>query len=125
MQSTINSELIGAIRSKASRQKQTSKQISAAKPAKTKVGPDQNKSTKKAVSTAIARRTSKQDLVLSMLSQKGGTTITDIMAKTHWQTHTVRGFFAGTVKKKLGFTLTSSKAAGDVRRYRVETRRSR
>jgi hypothetical protein len=37
----------------------------------------------------------------------------------------VRGFLAGTVKKKLGFTLTSSKAEGDVRRYRIETKRGR
>jgi uncharacterized protein DUF3489 len=39
--------------------------------------------------------------------------------------HSVRGFLAGTVKKKLGFSLTTSKAAGDVRRYRIETRRGR
>jgi hypothetical protein len=42
-----------------------------------------------------------------------------------WQQHSVRGFLAGTVKKKLGFPLTTSKAAGDVRRYRIETRRGR
>jgi len=41
------------------------------------------------------------------------------------QQHSVRGFLAGTVKKKLGFSLTTSKAAGDVRRYRIETRRGR
>jgi len=43
------------------------------------------------------------------------------MQATDWQQHSVRGFLAGTVKKKLGFSLTTSKAAGDVRRYRVET----
>jgi hypothetical protein len=37
----------------------------------------------------------------------------------------VRGFLAGTVKKKLGLSLTSSKAAGDVRRYRIEAQRGR
>jgi hypothetical protein len=37
----------------------------------------------------------------------------------------VRGFLAGTVKKKLGFLLTTSKAGDDVRRYRIETRRGR
>ena len=44
---------------------------------------------------------------------------------TDWQQHSVRGFLAGTVKKKLGFSLTTSKAAGDVRRYRIATRRGR
>ena len=39
------------------------------------------------------------------------------------QQHSVRGFLAGTVKRKLGFSLTSSKAAGDVRRYRIKARR--
>ena len=46
-----------------------------------------------------------------------------MMQATDWQQHSVRGFLAGTVKKKLGFPLTTSKAVGDVRRYRIETRR--
>jgi len=37
----------------------------------------------------------------------------------------VRGFLAGTVKKKLGFSLTSAKPNDGVRRYRIETRRVR
>ena len=48
-----------------------------------------------------------------------------MMQATDWQQHSVRGFLAGTVKKKLGFALTTSKAAGGVRRYRIETRRGR
>jgi hypothetical protein len=32
---------------------------------------------------------------------------------------------APTVKKKLSFALTSTKVAGDMRRYRIETRRGR
>jgi Protein of unknown function (DUF3489) len=51
--------------------------------------------------------------------------IEEMMQATDWQQHSVRGFLAGTVKKKLGFSLTASKAAGDVRRYRIETRRGR
>ena len=47
------------------------------------------------------------------------------MEATGWQQHSVRGFLAGTVKKKLGFTLTSSKTVGDLRRYRIETKRGR
>ena len=39
--------------------------------------------------------------------------------------HSVRGFLAGTVKKKLGFTLTSSKSEGELRRYKIDTKRGR
>ncbi len=38
---------------------------------------------------------------------------------TGWQAHSVRGFLAGTVKKKLGLTLVSDKAAEGPRRYRI------
>ena len=41
------------------------------------------------------------------------------MQATEWQQHSVRGFLAGTVKKKMGLALTSSKAEGEVRRYRI------
>lgn len=58
-----------------------------------------------------------------LLSRPDGASIEEMMRSTDWQQHSVRGFLAGTVKKKLGFTLTSS--PGEVRRYRVETRRGR
>jgi Protein of unknown function (DUF3489) len=47
------------------------------------------------------------------------------MQATDWQQHSVRGFLAGTVKKNLGFSLTSVKPNDGVRRYRIETRRVR
>ncbi len=70
-------------------------------------------------------RVTKHDRVLELLSQRNGATIPEMMGATGWQQHSVRGFLAGTVKKKLGFTLTSSKAAGELRRYRIETKRGR
>ena len=48
-----------------------------------------------------------------------------MMQATDWPQHSVRGFLAGTVKRKLGFSLTSLKPNGGVRRYRIETRRGR
>ena len=61
--------------------------------------------------------------MLSLLSRSDGASIAEMMQATDWQQHSVRGFLAGTVKKKLGLLLTTSKAAGDVRRYRIETRK--
>ncbi len=71
-----------------------------------------------------AHRT-KQANVLALLGRADGATISDLIKATGWQQHSVRGFLAGTVKKKLGLTLTSSKDDGDLRRYRIVTRRGR
>ena len=70
-------------------------------------------------------RITKQDRVLTLLSRPEGASVAEMMQATSWQQHSVRGFLAGTVKKKLGFSLTSSKPADDVRRYRIKSRRGR
>jgi hypothetical protein len=70
-------------------------------------------------------RVTKQERVLTLLSQPKGASIEEMMQATNWQQHSVRRFLAGTVKKKLGFLLTSSKANDDVRRYRIENHRGR
>ena len=62
--------------------------------------------------------TTKHDRILGLLRAKSGTTIAFITELTGWQPHSVRGFLAGIVKKKLGLCLLSEKT-GSGRVYRI------
>ena len=64
------------------------------------------------------RATSKQARVLALLRGPNGATIATVMRSTGWQPHTVRGFLAAVVRKKLGLKLESNKTDGE-RVYRI------
>ena len=61
---------------------------------------------------------SKQTRVIGMLRSSDGASIASMMKLTGWQRHSVRGFLAGVVKKKLRLKL-GSEAIDGVRLYRI------
>ena len=55
------------------------------------------------------KRPSKQDEVIAMLRRPEGATVDEVASATGWQRHAVRRVFSGTLKKKLGLTIASTK----------------
>jgi Protein of unknown function (DUF3489) len=64
------------------------------------------------------RAKSNQARVLELLRRPAGVTIATIIELTGWQSHSVRGFFAGVVRRKLGLNVVSEMTDGN-RVYRI------
>jgi hypothetical protein len=60
-----------------------------------------------ASSKPAARPGTKHDRIITMLRAPAGATIASLVIATEWQQHSVRGFLAGIIRKKLGLNLVS------------------
>ena len=72
-----------------------------------------------AAQSAMANKLTKSSQCLTLLRRSEGATIAELMAATGWQSHSVRGFMSGAVKRKLGLTVNSAVGEDGIRRYRV------
>jgi hypothetical protein len=78
------------------------------------------KAPKGAKKAAGARDGSKTAKVLELLKRKDGATLAEIMKATDWQAHSERGFISGTLGKKMGLTVTSTKGEDGERTYSIK-----
>jgi hypothetical protein len=70
-------------------------------------------------SNSKAAKLTKSSQCLTLLRHNNGATIAELMTATGWQSHSIRGFLSGAVKRKLDFAVTSAVGQDGVRRYRV------
>ena len=74
----------------------------------------------KATKKKGVREGSKTETILALLKRPGGVTAKELMKVSGWQPHSVRGFLSGTVGKKMGLTVTSTKGENGERSYSIK-----
>jgi hypothetical protein len=67
-----------------------------------------------------AREGTKTETVLELLRRKNGASLKEIMKATGWLPHSIRGFLSGTVGKKMGLEVISTKSADGERTYSIK-----
>ncbi len=73
-------------------------------------------------SPSAIRPGTKQAMLIDLLKRRNGATIDEAVTATGWQPHSVRGAISGTLKKKLGLTVTSENVGKRGRVYRIVER---
>ena len=84
-----------------------------ADPRKKKTATNASKKKRHVAKSSTAKRRTKTDRILALLSKPEGTTLKAIMAATGWQAHSVRGFISGYLVKKLRLRVKSSRRDGE------------
>jgi hypothetical protein len=100
---------------KATPAKKAPKAEKGAKPAKATKAP---KAAKPEAKDGV-REGSKTATVLALIQRAKGATLAEIMEATSWQAHSVRGFISGTLGKKMGLKVESTKREDGTRVYTV------
>jgi hypothetical protein len=65
------------------------------------------------------RADSKKSIILNLLQRPKGATMAEIAKATNWQNHSIRGFISGTLGKKMGLTVESTKDEAGERTYKT------
>ena len=94
--------------------------VAPAKPKAAKKAKAPKKAAKAAKKADGARDGSKAAKILDLLKRPDGVTLAELMKATSWQAHSVRGFLSGTVGKKLGLVVASTKGEDGERTYSVK-----
>lgn len=71
-------------------------------------------------SERFARQGTKSARILELLTGADGVTLDELIRMTDWPPHSIRGFLSGSVGKKMGLKLISTKPESGKRRYSVE-----
>ena len=66
----------------------------------------------------VPTKGSRTEQVIALLRSPAGASLAELTKATGWQTHSVRGFISGTLRKKLKLPVESTKLDGE-RRYRL------
>ncbi len=101
---------------------QAVQKLAPAAPLVADVAPKTKRSSKAATAkdaAPTAREGSKKAIVLDLLRREKGATLAEIAKATDWQNHSIRGFISGTITKKMGLKVESTKGEDGERRYRI------
>jgi hypothetical protein len=79
------------------------------------------KAPKGAKKANAARDGSKTARILDLLKRPGGATAKELMKTTGWQPHSIRGFPSGSIGKKMGLNVTSTKGEDGERSYSIKS----
>ena len=126
---TSNTEETGAATDTTTAQPKASKKARVA-PRRAHVAPKKSKAGKKATppkkapkghkKAGAARDGSKAAKILDLLRRADGGSLKELMKATGWQAHSVRGFLSGTIRKKLGLKVASTRTEDGERTYSIK-----
>jgi len=69
----------------------------------------------------LARKKTKQAILIEMLQRPDGATIPELVKAVRWQVHSIRGAMSGALKRKLGLTIEGQNVGARGRTYRIPT----